>query len=342
MEKKRWVIGLKIIGVTLGVYLVFKYILGLVAPFILAYIFAVLIEKPVRWLHEKWKIKRIVSSTVIMVILVAVLGVAISYLCGKLFSQIRLFISNYDMLSRSVDEKMCTLCENVDSYAGLEAGRSKEMLDNTVASVREKLTDSVVSKAVKGVVPFGIYVLGALGVIVITLIATVLFSSRMENIEKEEKNGLFSKEISYAKSRLFSMLFAYIKAQGVLMIITAIICTVGLYITKNPYGLLLGMLIGLLDALPLFGSGTILVPWTIVQFFKGNYVHAAIIFTTFCLCYIVRQTMEPKLMGGNFGVSSLEMLISIYVGLLLFGILGFMLGPFAYIIIKEICSALLS
>jgi len=115
-----------------------------------------------------------------------------------------------------------------------------------------------------------------------------------------------------------------------------VLCTLGLVLIKNPYALLLGLAIALLDALPVLGSGMILLPWSIVLFFQKNYIPGAILLTVFVLCVILREFLEPKLLGKGIGIRPLYTLISMYLGIRIFGVAGFILGPIGLVIIKSL------
>ena len=101
------------------------------------------------------------------------------------------------------------------------------------------------------------------------------------------------------------------------------------------YSILAGIGIGLLDALPIFGTGTVLIPWAIGACLRGKWLRGLVIFGLYVICYFVRQILEAKLMGDKVGLSPLETLISMYVGLQLFGILGVLLGPVGVLVVKE-------
>lgn len=90
-----------------------------------------------------------------------------------------------------------------------------------------------------------------------------------------------------------------------------------------------------LDALPIFGAGTALVPWSLFLLFKREWGHALILFGLYLLCYFLREFTEAHLMGKKMGLSPLETLAAIYVGLQLFSLFGFLLGPIGLLIIKD-------
>ena len=104
----------------------------------------------------------------------------------------------------------------------------------------------------------------------------------------------------------------------------------------NQYSLLLGIGIGLLDALPIFGTGTVLIPWALFRLVNGDWLYGIGLFVIYIICYFLRQVMEAKIMADKVGLTPLETLISMYVGLRLFGLLGFILGPIGLLIIEDL------
>ena len=121
-----------------------------------------------------------------------------------------------------------------------------------------------------------------------------------------------------------------------IMAVTAMICTLGLTLLGNPYSVLLGLGIGLLDALPVFGTGAVLVPWGAFLLLERQWWRGAVLLFIYGLCYFIRQFLEAKLMGSRMGLSALETLFSMYVGLELFGVSGFFLGPVGLLIIEDL------
>lgn len=103
----------------------------------------------------------------------------------------------------------------------------------------------------------------------------------------------------------------------------------------NPYYILAGVGIGILDALPVFGTGTVLIPWTLLCFLRGKWGRGMAVFAIYLLCYFLREILEARLMANQVGLTPLETLVSIYVGLQLFGLWGFLLGPVGILIVKE-------
>lgn len=330
-----------IIGVTLAVGLLIKFVLPLFAPFIFAFLIALIIEKPVAFLVKKFKWKRVVSSIIMLVIVSIVVGGFI-FVAGRiLYKQLVRLAGNYDKYVNKIEEMTQNCCEKFDGMLRLENGSSfktvQEFAENGVENVAESIVPAIMNNSINvasALVTF-------FTVMALIIMGAIFFSKDLEKIRVSINESVFKGEIEFITERLKEILGTYLKTQGIIMCITCGICTLGLYLLGNEYAFLLGVLIGIVDAFPVFGTGTVFIPWTIVLLFMRDYKMALGIFAIYTLCYYLRQFLEPKLMGNSLGVSPIMMLISLYLGLVLFGISGVITGPIAAMLIKEISGRII-
>ena len=130
------------------------------------------------------------------------------------------------------------------------------------------------------------------------------------------------------------------KAQGKIMLVVGMVCVLGLWLLGNPYFVLWGVLIGFLDALPVLGVGIILIPWAVSWLVRGNYWLALGYLMLFLAADLVRQFLEPKILGKEIGIHPALMLVSVYGGIFLYGVAGFVLGPVTVLIYMNIWQEL--
>ena len=116
----------------------------------------------------------------------------------------------------------------------------------------------------------------------------------------------------------------------------AFVCVVALSLAKVEYGLFFGILAGIMDALPFVGTGIVLVPLAAWQLILGNYVQAVVCIGVYVVCILIREFVEPKLIGEKVGVYPVAILIAVYAGLKLFGIWGIVKGPLALVLVIQI------
>ena len=129
---------------------------------------------------------------------------------------------------------------------------------------------------------------------------------------------------------------AWLKTQFVILFLTTCLCILTLIAIGNPYYIIAGIGIGLLDALPIFGTGTVLIPWGVFLLLQQKWYQGLMLLGVYLVCYFLREFVEAKLMGKKMGLSPLETLMSMYVGLQLFGFLGFILGPVGLMLIEDL------
>jgi len=139
---------------------------------------------------------------------------------------------------------------------------------------------------------------------------------------------------------------AYLKAEITLVFVSFIISLAGFYIfmfsgLNIKYPLLIALLIAFVDALPILGSGTIMVPWAIILALDGDINLAICIVVLWILMCIVRQFLEPKVISNKIGIHPIFTLIAMYTGFKLIGVIGMLVGPIVLIIIKSIFSSLI-
>jgi sporulation integral membrane protein YtvI len=148
------------------------------------------------------------------------------------------------------------------------------------------------------------------------------------------KLGKHIREITFS-------LGGYLKAEATLILISFIISVIGLYLLKVigmdiKYPLLIALAIGFVDALPILGSGTVMVPWAIISALNGDLKLGISIIVLWIIMSVVRQFLEPKIVSGKIGIHPIFTLIAMYTGFKLIGVMGMLVGPIVLIILKSI------
>lgn len=128
----------------------------------------------------------------------------------------------------------------------------------------------------------------------------------------------------------------YMKAQITLMCITFIIAGIGLTIIEAPYPILISAVIAILDIIPLLGAGLVMIPWSIISFIIGNKDMGANLAIIYVILVILRQFIEPKIVGKEIGVRPLYTFIATILGTMILGPIGIILGPIIAVVINSI------
>lgn len=145
---------------------------------------------------------------------------------------------------------------------------------------------------------------------------------------------------------ILSSLGSYLKAEGILVLIAFAQVLLGLYILKAigftiEYPFLAAMGIAFVDALPILGTGTVIIPWAFISAINGDIKLAIGLLVIFAVISVVRQFVEPKIVSNNLGVHPIFTLIAMYTGFKIIGIVGLLIGPVALIVIKSVYGALI-
>ncbi len=335
-DRKNFIIALICVAVAAVVYFVFKYILILVAPFLLGILFTMMIRRPVEFMKRKLHIPVGIGTFLSLCVITAVLTLALWYVGGKFVAELKNFIASYDIYYQMLIDKISVTCCTIDDAFGLRSGCTFEALESNINQTVSRTSENIIPSVMKQLLglcsDFALCFTAA-----VIAVTSVFFLIRdMDEISCRIKCAPASKWLRIAFGRLSSFGAAYIKTQLIIMSITAGVCTFALFLIGNSYPLMIGILIGILDALPILGTGTVMIPWIVILLISGKIYRALVLVAAYIICYIVRQFLEPKLMGSRMGVHPLVLLITMYAGFFVFGIFGFVLGPAAYLIVTEV------
>lgn len=166
--------------------------------------------------------------------------------------------------------------------------------------------------------------------IIVTLSATFYFS--LDRGELSRSMSLFvSDELAqkFAKFRSVaaSAVKSYVKTYLLMMLVVFTLVYLGLSVAGVRYALVISLITALVDLLPVLGVGTVLVPWGIAELIAGDFRTAVTLFVILAVVTVVREVIEPRLIGGYIGVHPILALISVYAGMRLFGIAGMISAP---------------
>lgn len=336
-----------IIGVVLSL-LVMKFAITYMFPFLLAVLVAVLIEPLVNFFQRKLKLKRggAVGVVLLLVLLVFILFIVAGV--SGIYVEIEKLSSNLPDYSVLIEKYKWIFAqggnplENLLTRWGiqLDPGQTKavnQILQNTYGFITKNL-----QAFVKQMLGFLAALPNVITVFIISFIATYFISRDGRKIS-EIFFKLFPKnwqqKLKMVKKELTVAAIGYLRAQMILISITTILAIVGLEILNSEYALMLGFLCGLLDLVPVIGPSLIFIPWALYSMLTGNLPYGIGLLVVYGILAIVRQIAEVKLVGQSIGVHPLAALISVYVGVSLFGIGGFVIGPTVVILAKVMYKA---
>ena len=334
------ILALSILGVYLGFKLAIFYM-----PFLIAFVISLMLEPCIRFIMRKTKLKRKTSSIIVFLVAIILIvglltwaGITLVTEASNLLSGLNEYIEQgyhlvQDLLSK-IDFTKLQIPENIMNTIQNSA---MEFLGTITGWAKNALTGAI--NFLTSIPTIGVYTVVTLLALYFICVDKVYMIDQLEHHLPEtwvKKIGLHLKE-------LVKSLGGYLKAEVTLVFISFVITLIGLYIfhfvgLNVEYPLLMALIIGFVDLLPIFGSGTFMVPWAVLTACTGDFTLAIAILILWVVISVVRQFLEPRIVSGNIGIHPIFTLIAMYTGFKFRGVLGMLIGPIMLIILKNIFS----
>lgn len=341
---------LLLIALVLGVCFVLVKLFPLCWPFVLALIFAMLMEPLVKLLRKafiKIRIGNRLATILGMVLVFGLLGLGVRALAGRLLQELGSLARNAPTLMRYLNDQVTAWVATLtQQYADVLPQNLVEITTSALSEITKTLASlaGTVSKTIaSGAWATATSVPAMLLAIVLTIMGTYYMSSDRERIfaffHKTFPAGMMKKG-ALLKRDLFRALFGQIRAQLLVSMLITIVVLLGLLIQQKPYWLLLGLLIGLADALPVLGAGLFLIPWSVVGFVTNDTATGVGMALLYVAVVVTRQIAEPRIVGKSLGLYPLATMMVMFAGYQFTGnVLGLLLGPILLNLLKVVLQA---
>ncbi len=335
-------IGLWTLGGAVGACLFVRFLLPLLLPFLLGLLVAQLARRPVRFLRERGRIPAWLASGVVVLGMYGLLGAGLWWLCRTLCGELSRFTGELPGLLQSLAAPAERLRGKIDELIGCAPvflqQTIRESVDSFFSSGRVltgKVYDwlfSLVSGAVAGLPDLALF-------LVTTVLSSVMLSSHYDSLRTFARRSLpaaWREKLEAVLNGLRKTFSVWFKAECKLAGITFLLVTGGLLLLKAGFPLLFGALTALVDALPVFGAGTVLVPWSVLCFLRGEKRLGIGLLILFAAAYLTRAVLEPRLVGRQAGLDPLATLLALYAGYKLLGVPGMLLFPLGAVLLKQV------
>ena len=318
--------------VALFLMLVLPRILKFFLPFVIGWIVAMIANPLVHFLEKRVKIVRKHSSAIIiaMVILIIVgaatlLTVVIVKEAKELMNDVPEIVETvkeqFEQASLYIDKATAPLPDNIqaaisNAIDGLDNSVSEYMNRNDILSVSS--AGNLVGNVAEGFLA-----------VIVTILSAYFFAAGRNELTAGLRRKLPESIQNYWRlifDNFKSAFGGYFKAQFKIMLVLTVIMFIGFEILQVGYSFLFAIGIAFLDLLPVFGTVAILWPWAIMDMLSGNYFRAIGLVVIYLICQIVKQVLQPKMVGDSIGLHPLATLIFMYIGYRFYGILGIIIG----------------
>lgn len=331
-HKEKWQDILVMCVAILGSILFFRYLFPIILPFLIGWLLSKCFLPLVRRL-EAWHVPKWCAALVCILLLLGVVSLFVILIGNQIVAQAKNLMAQMphylEALRRAMDAFWFWLDTKLVDLP--------DVIQNAIAQAKSNLTsillDIVQNKGSAPLTSVPNFLLG----LFIAFISSYFFLKDREgihNIYEKYVITLFGQGLERTKQELKSSLWGYVKTQLILMIYTFGITWIGLTILHSPFALLLAIIIAIIDALPFFGSGFILWPGALIHLILGDPKMAIGYLVIYGAVQIMRQIMQPKILGTQIGLHPLLTLFAMYFGYRSIGFWGLILGPVLAVLLK--------
>lgn len=331
-----------------ALWLLGRYILVILLPFAAAWVLSCLLRPTVAWLSRYTRVPQKLCAAVLVVLLVTAVGWltvqaghrAVSEL-GHLIKWLAAEDSGVSDAIRRAVERVTDWIERIPFLGQLQemeelSGLWVQLEEIAMRMAREaavQISSRLSSAAVSFVTGLPTILLSCLAF----ALSCYYFCADGEGMEKGVLSICpvsFQKKWPALKRRGGHMARRYVRAYALLMLMTFVEMFIGFSVLRVPYSFVLALLVAVVDLLPLFGTGTVLIPWAVGALLLGQYFLGSGLLILYGVSLLVRQVAEPRLVGASLGLHPLVSFAAMFAGFRLFGIAGLFLGPAVVLAVK--------
>lgn len=331
-RKYKWMTLLGIIAV---VYFFLEYIVHLVSPVLVAMLFVTMFGPLLKKIQHKFHVHRQIGAVFILlvfgIVIILLVWLLITWIAGSLPQWVKGLDGIWESLLVSV-QKVCDLGSRI---TGMDTEYLEEELLKRMHEGADYMENHALPGVLSGSVRYVKHLITIGGFVLLFIISTVFLAKDYDKIMNQMLNRQECHLVLDVICGIIRYVATFVKAQLLIMLLIGSICSVVLTLLRIPSGMFWGILAGGLDALPLFGTGIVLVPLAIMQILSGKYLAGVLCLGLYVVCIFTRELLEPRLIGEKMGIPPLVVLATIYAGIQLFGLFGIIKGPLGFILVQQ-------
>lgn len=316
-----------------------EYVLPVVFPFCIGFAVALVLYPLRRWIQRRMHLKREMAGFVALFVGICIVALVVG---GILY--LLLLGGSYagkcglpDVLLAQGRTVWDTCCDRLHAMTG-QWVMEPEDYGVFVDTIQKRSFHFDADAVMSNWKHVSTQTLRVLAYVLVTIVSALLMLGEFDELKK--KVGRVVRRLFHAGFGLTlrRVGWTYVKAQMLIISTITGICVLGLLVARERYWLLIGVAIGICDALPFLGTGICFLPWALWRILSGRYLSALWFVALYIITSFTRQSLEPKLIGKKIGVPPLAVLISAYVGIKVYSKCGFLLGPISAFLIWQLYS----
>ncbi len=321
--------GLAFVLICAGAYVFVKIGFPVILPFALSYVISAGIRPLSSFFSKKTKISKKIWSVILIILTVGIISLSLWFLGSTLIKEAKEalkgigdFLSDEEGPVKQMSDKMKGIVDKLSIAGGNVEKDMRGMIGQALSALTASFATAV-GGFVTGAPSFVFFV-------VVMILSLFYFSCDLSGIKKELCRTLPKKATDALREwsemgmrALARFLKAYISLLGITF---GALC-LGFLIIGTDYPFLAAVLTSLVDILPVFGVGTVLVPWSVILFITGKTTKGIGMLILFAVIYALRQILEPRIVGSAAGVHPIVALFFVFFGFKLFGVAGMIIAP---------------
>ena len=336
---KRWEIYLDIImellvilaGALLLIFVLPKAIVFL-WPFVAGWIISMMAHPVIEYLEKKVKLPKKFGSAILIAAVITGIIVVLYFAVRGIALQVIGFIQDAPDIRHEIMRQGMIFQKKIEQFLSILPPSFGKQFDQWSGSIGDLFKKAASSAGDYGVAHAGGVAKGVtsglLGLVV------MLFAAYMFSLEREKLIAWYEKCIpGFVKHKInvfmknsVGVLVSYCLAQLKIMIVIIAILWIGFFIAGIGHSFIYSVLVGIVDIFPILGTGTVTIPWAIFKLITGDIKTAVILLIIYAICLVLKQVLQPKMMGDSMGISALTTIFLIYVGLKFGGLGGMLLA----------------
>ncbi len=297
-------------------------------PFVIGWIISLIAAPLARFLEEKLKIKRKAVSAFVIIIVLACVVLLVYGICAKLINEAVGFANELPDLWHKVETEFNRIGNNLDVlYRRLPVDMQERLvtLGNELGNFFSDIIGDIGTPTFTAVGNMAKRLPDIFMAVIMTLLSAYFFvadKASLSGFIKKNMPGSIYYRFELIRRSLQNAIGGYFKAQFKIEIWVYIIVFIGLMILKVNFAFLIAFGIAFLDLLPVFGTGTVMLPWAVIAILSGEYKMAIGLLIIWGVGQLVRQLIQPKIMGDSIGIAPIPTLFLLYIGYKLAGVAG--------------------
>lgn len=319
-----------------GVLLFLKYLLPYVLPFLIALCLVAVMYPFLEKIERRFHIRKGMTAGLILAVCLILIGLAFWCLWIFVCGHVRMLFQNRMVMEECFCNFVRDCCSMLETRFGVESRAMEQMALDQIDKIGNNLQIRIVPRFMNRSFAYLKTAASILAFWAVTLIASILLAKDYYRIRQRMCTYKTFRMASQIGTQIGKMVLGYLKAQAIILCTISVICVAGLWACGMDGFLTLGIVAGIMDALPFIGTGIVLVPTALWQLIQGNLWRMAAVLVIYGVCALAREFLEPKLLGKRMGIYPVFMLLAIYAGVKFYGLSGVVLGPFSCLLIREL------